>query len=185
MLDAPSGAVPVHGSRISGVAFYGFRVEISIEDDEGQHLRLAIGGPFHFLAPGCARALMDPEGEWTKLARLLSLKFAGLDELTIDRASNVRLRTTSGCMVEIPGEGHYENWELTADGRKWICQAGGGEPSYWGPNTPATKMTLRDLAIGAPGGPPQLERERSLEHPAPRVGEGEPGEGPLEGDALS
>jgi hypothetical protein len=136
MLDSATGSVPVTGSRISGVAFYSYQVELSIESDDGKHLLLAIGGPFRLLAPDGVCADLNPEGEWTALAGVLSLKFAALDELTIDALSNVRLATSTGWTIEVSGGGGYENWKLSGFDRMWVGGAGGGEPTYWPPSTP-------------------------------------------------
>ena len=143
MLDSPTGMVPVKGSVVSGVSFYSYRVEISIEGDDGD-LLLAIGGPFVLVGPDGARAVLDTEGDWTGLAALLALKFAELVELRIDAQSNLRLATREGWAIEIQADGRHENWELSGYGRKWICRAGRGEPSYWPPNAETAAFTMRD-----------------------------------------
>ena len=146
MLDGPTGLVPVTGFIVSGVSFYSYRVEVSIEDDDGEHLLLAIGGPFVLVGPDGARAVLDTEGDWTGLAALLALKFVELVELRIDAQSNLRLATKGGWAIEIQGDGGYENWELSGHDRKWICAAGGGEPSYWPPNNAQTvTFTMREM----------------------------------------
>jgi hypothetical protein len=144
MLDSATGTVPLSGSIVSGVAFYSYRIEISIEGGDGEQLVLAIGGPFVLADPAGARAALDTEGDWTALGALLELKFAELVELRIDAQSNLRLTTKEGWAIEIRGDSGYENWDLSGHGRKWIGRAGGGEPHYWPPNAESVSFKIGD-----------------------------------------